>query len=75
MVKGMQEQQTQIEKLSATNDALRNEIDELKSLISKITKGISITSSSGYLKQNVPNPANNNTVIGYHLSDNSGQHK
>lgn len=72
MIKGMQEQQTQIEKLSVTNEALKNEIDELKSLISKITNGISVTSSTGYLKQNVPNPAGNNTVISYYLPGNTG---
>jgi hypothetical protein len=73
MIKGMQEQQIQIEKLSVTNETLQKEIDELKSLISKISNGGSTTSSTGYLKQNVPNPAGNNTVISYYLPDNSGQ--
>ena len=63
LIKGMQE-------LSAKNDALQSQVNELKTLISK--GGTGTTSLSGYLKQNIPNPANNNTVISYYLPDNAG---
>jgi len=41
-------------------------------LIAKSGNGIAITSSTGYLKQNAPNPFNNNTVISYYIPDNAG---
>jgi len=71
MIKGMQEQQTRIEKLSAANEEFRNEIDELKSLISKLHNSVPVSSSGGYLKQNVPNPAGTNTIIGYYIPGNA----
>src|SRR5437763_181265 len=46
------------------------EVNDLKTLISK--GGNSTKSLSGYLKQNIPNPANNNTAISYYLPDNAG---
>ncbi|MEP6596193.1 MAG: T9SS type A sorting domain-containing protein, partial [Ginsengibacter sp.] len=58
---------------SATNNALQKEIDELKLLILKANNNRPPTSSTGYLKQNIPNPANNNTVISYYLPDNTGR--
>ncbi len=74
IIKGMQEQQTQIEKqqtqmqeLSAKNADLQSQISDLKLLVSKGT----ITSLTGYLKQNIPNPATNNTVISYYIPDNT----
>ncbi len=71
MIKGMQEQQTQIDKLNGINEKLQYEIDELKSLLSKTNNGAPVSSSTGYLKQNVPNPAINNTVINYSLPANT----
>ena len=63
LIKGMQE-------LSAKNADLQGQISDLKLLLSK--NGNSITSLPGYLKQNVPNPANNNTMISYYIPDNAG---
>ncbi len=65
LIKAMQE-------LSAKNDELQIQVDELKSIISKGGNATSINSSiSGYIKQNIPNPANNNTVIRYYVPDNT----
>ena len=73
LIKGMQEQQTQILEQ-------QKQINDLQALMQTITKqggqGLSTTlSANGYLKQNVPNPANNNTVISYYLPDNGAMHK
>ncbi len=69
MIKAMQEINTVKDKEIAD---LQNQINELKSLILKGNNLTSLTSSSGgYLKQNVPNPANNNTVISYYLPENT----
>jgi len=70
LIKGMQEQQTQILEQ-------QKQINDLQALLQTITKqggqGLSTTlSANGYLKQNVPNPANNNTVISYYLPNNVG---
>ena len=79
LIRGIQEQQAQINKqqaqvlqLIANNDDLQNQVYELKSMISKGGNASAITSLSGYLKQNVPNPANSNTVISYYLPYNAG---
>jgi len=63
MVKAMQE-------LSAKNDELQSQINELKALIAKGANGSS-TSYTAYLKQNAPNPFNSNTVIQYYIPDNA----
>ena len=65
LIKGMQE-------LSAKNEDLQSQISELKSLIAKGGNATSIGPGNGYLKQNIPNPATNNTVISYYLPDNVG---
>jgi hypothetical protein len=70
IVKGMQEQQHRIEELTEINADLKNQVNELKSLILQGYNGSSITSLSGYLKQNIPNPAANATVISYYLPEN-----
>jgi len=65
LIKAIQEQQTQIADL-------QSQISDLKSLISKGANGTSVKSSSAFLKQNAPNPANGNTVISYYIPDNAG---
>jgi hypothetical protein len=61
LIKGMQEQQDQIEEQ-------RQQIEELKQLVHKLANGQSITSIGGNaLLQNVPNPVRSNTAIRYSL--------
>jgi hypothetical protein len=69
LIKGMQEQQAQIQEQ-------QKQINDLKTQLQTITKksepGFSNTSAGrGYLKQNVPNPVKNNTVISYFLPGNT----
>lgn len=67
LIKGMQEQQTQIKDSENTIEQLRNEIEELKkNLPSKST--VQITEAS--LEQNNPNPFNSATSIYYSLPAN-----
>src|SRR4029079_2588239 len=73
IVKGMQEQQTKIGELTSINADLKNQLNELKSLILKGNSGSAITSLSGYLKQNTPNPVANTTIISYYLPENIKQ--
>ena len=61
-----------VQELSAKNDDLQNQINELKVLIIK-GNSLPTATSNAYLKQNIPNPSNSNTVIRYHLPDNSGR--
>ena len=63
IIKAMQE-------LSAKNDELQVQVNELKSIISKAGYAAALNASSGYIKQNIPNPANNSTIISYYLPDN-----
>ncbi len=63
IIKAMQE-------LSAKNDELQVQVNELKSTISKAGYAASLNASSAFIKQNIPNPANNSTVISYYLPDN-----
>lgn len=72
LIKGIQEQQTQIQELNTKNSDLQNQINDLKSLLSKGQNGTLVTSSNAFLKQNIPNPANNNTVISYYIPGNAG---
>lgn len=60
LVKGMQE-------LSKENEDLKNQINDLKTLILKNGNTSTITSLSGYIKQNAPNPSYNNTIINYYI--------
>jgi len=70
IVKGMQELYT--EKDKKIND-LQQQINDLKAMVQALTKqGNGTALSTGFLKQNVPNPASNNTVISYYIPDNAG---
>jgi len=67
LVKAVQEQQKQI-------DEQQKQIEELKALVPSITKQPASNPpgySSAFLKQNVPNPFNNSTVISYYIPDNA----
>lgn len=61
-----------VQELSAKNNELQIQINELKSLIIK-GNSLPTATSNGYLKQNMPNPSKSNTVIKYHLPDNTGR--
>ena len=71
LVKAAQEQQSQIQDLKAKNEEFQIQINDLKTLISKSSNSTITTSLNGYLKQNIPNPSNNNTVISYYTPDNT----
>lgn len=60
MIKGMQEQQEQIEDL-------KQQVEELNNLITKIVPRQLIPVSSALLGQNIPNPVKNSTSIRYNL--------
>ena len=59
----MQEQHKLIEDLTAKNEDLQNQLNDIKAYILK--NGGTLNPSSGILKQNTPNPVNSNTVIRY----------
>ena len=64
-----------VQELSSQNDELKKEINELKVLVQNLAtqRGYNTgLSSAGFLKQNVPNPVGNNTVISYYIPDNAG---
>jgi hypothetical protein len=61
LVKGMQE-------LSEENKTLRQELNEMKLLMLKVT-GQTTSTGAGTLLQNVPNPANSSTNITYSIPD------
>jgi hypothetical protein len=71
IVKGMQELYTDKDK--KIND-LQQQINELKAIVETLSKqeGNTRAFSTAFLKQNVPNPVNNNTVISYYIPDNAG---
>jgi len=65
-IKGIQELQPVIEKQQQQIENQQKEIDELKRLVAKLSslpQTSSLSFSSAYLKQNVPNPFSKNTII------------
>ncbi|HEX5150939.1 MAG TPA: tail fiber domain-containing protein [Parafilimonas sp.] len=60
-----------VQELSAKNDDLQKQIDELKALIvsnqSSVNSQQSVSISSAFLSQNIPNPFTNSTTINYAL--------
>lgn len=60
-----------VQELSAKNDDLQKQIDELKAMIvsnqSSVSSQQSATISLASLGQNIPNPFSNNTIINYSL--------
>ena len=64
-----------VQELSSQNDELKKELNELKVLVENLANqriNTATLSSTGFLKQNVPNPVRNNTVINYYIPDNAG---
>lgn len=71
LVKAVQELSTQNEEQKKVNDALKKELDELKTLVKNISSGNVINgveSSESKLYQNAPNPFNESTIIKYAIS-------
>jgi len=66
LVKAVQELSKMNEEKDVKIDGLQKQIDELKAMISGNTK-TNITLSNASLEQNIPNPFNNTTTIGYVL--------
>jgi len=66
LIKGMQE-------LNEKNIALQNEVNELKAMIKQGGSTTIINAQAGYIKQNVPNPATNATIINYYVPDNASR--
>jgi hypothetical protein len=69
MVKGMQEQQTQIEELKTENAELKARLAKIEALLSgKNSSDLNLQSSDqARLDQNNPNPFNDQTQINYYL--------
>ncbi|MEO8763524.1 MAG: hypothetical protein ABI416_04515 [Ginsengibacter sp.] len=73
LVKAVQELSIKNEENDKLISDLQRQIDELKVAVSGKGNRTLMNAASGYLKQNVPNPSNRNTVIGYFLPDNTGR--
>lgn len=62
-----------VQELSKENDQLKQDVIELKEMVSKLLKGQSVNAnafnltSGAYVEQNAPNPFSNTTIIRYHL--------
>ena len=65
VIKGMQEQQQDINQLKKDNHALQQQLNDLKQTVTALTssKAIAQNLSANFLQQNTPNPCNNSTAI------------
>jgi hypothetical protein len=75
MVKGMQEQQQMIEKLEQHNYELQQQIDNLKTMVSKLSSGQSLNTylNSTYLSEVNPNPVKGTASIQYAIPEGSNR--
>ena len=73
LVKAVQELSKKQEEI----DVLKQEIAELRELVMELknlkTNNPAANFGAGFLKQNVPNPFNNSTLISYYISDNNNK--
>jgi len=68
MVKGMQEQQQQIQELKATNEQLIERLNKLEALLTgSKSNSISEKRSAAYMEQSTPNPSRGSALIRYHI--------
>jgi hypothetical protein len=67
-----------VQQLSKANDSIHNSIDQLQSQMKFILEEINNLKANrpsagvASLEQNMPNPANNSTIIGYHIPATAG---
>jgi hypothetical protein len=74
LVKGMQEQQQQIEALITKNKALEDRMQSMVATMSnsRSQSDLMVTVSSAYLEQSTPNPTGSAALIRYNVPQNSG---
>lgn len=68
LVKAVQE----LDKKSQRIDELETEVKDLKELVQSLLQPKQLPGKIAYLNQNMPNPSNDNTVIGYYVPANAG---
>ncbi len=71
LVKAVQELSTQNEEQKKANEALKKELEELKTLVKNISSGNSTSAVESFeskLYQNAPNPVNESTTIKYAIA-------
>ena len=73
LVKAVQELSKKQEEI----DVLKQEVSELRKMVMELknlkTNNPAVNSGHSFLKQNVPNPSGNSTLIGYYISDNNSK--
>jgi hypothetical protein len=75
LVKGMQEQQQVIDKLEQHNDEQQQQIDNLKTMVSKLSSGQGFNTflSSAQLGEAIPNPVKGTASIQYAIPEGSNR--